>query len=396
MNFLFPLFIVFVKLNCLKGKETSQPPHIIFIFADDLGWNDISLHGSPEIPTPNIDALALNGLILHNYYTWWLCTPSRGSFLTGKYPTRLGLQHSALRAGEASGLPLYEVTLPQRLKKLGYRTHLIGKWHLGYKTKEHTPTYRGFDTFFGYLNGYIDYYDHTIWEDTLIPNVPYFYGLDFHNGTTILKDKQGQYATHLFTEEAENIILNHDTSKPLFLFLSHIAAHTGNGYRPHQAPPEVISKFKYIKNISRRIHAAIISVMDDGVGKVFQALDQKDMLKNSIVMFVSDNGGSRYPGEVHASNYPLRGEKETQWEGGIRVPAAIWSPLLKLDKPRISKQLMHVSDWLPTFYRIAGGDLADLGQIDGYDQLGSPHKRFFFTKETHVAESRPSLRNVSV
>ncbi|GIY55892.1 arylsulfatase B, partial [Caerostris darwini] len=112
-----------------------------------------------------------------------------------------------------------------------------------------------------------------------------------------------------------------------------------------------------------------VSLLDDGVGKVFQALDQKDMLKNSIVMFISDNGGLRYPIEgAHASNYPLRGQKMTQWEGGIRVPAAIWSPLLKLYKPRISKQLMHVSDWLPTFYRIAGGELADLGQIDGYDQ----------------------------
>ncbi|GIX76987.1 arylsulfatase I [Caerostris darwini] len=109
--------------------------------------------------------------------------------------------------------------------------------------------------------------------------------------------------------------------------------------------------------------------MDDGIGKVFQALDQKDMLKNSIVMFVSDNGGSLDPDAgAHASNYPLRGKKSTQWEGGIRVPAAIWSPLLKLDKPRISKQLMHVSDWLPTFYSIGGGDIADLGQIDGYDQ----------------------------
>ncbi|GIX73981.1 arylsulfatase B [Caerostris extrusa] len=228
------------EIKLFERKETSQP-HIIFIFADDLGWNDISLHGSPQIPTPNIDALALNGLILHNYYTWRLCTPSRGTFLTGKYPNRLGLQHSPIKVGESSGLPLYEVTLPQHLKKLGYRTHMIGKkmafkWHLGYQTKEYTPTYRGFDTFFGFLNGFIDYYDHTVWEPTFLPNIPHYYGLDFHNGTTILKDKQGQYATHLFTEEAENIILNHDTSKPLFLYLSHLASHTGNDFKPVQAP----------------------------------------------------------------------------------------------------------------------------------------------------------------
>ncbi|CAL1300040.1 unnamed protein product [Larinioides sclopetarius] len=368
MNILLQVAILLLEIIFLQGYEVSKPPHIIFIYADDFGMNDFSLRGSPQIPTPNMDALALNGLFLDNYYGEWLCTPSRGAFLTGKYPIRLGLQHFVLRLGEASGLPLGEVILPQHLKKLGYQSHIVGKWHLGYQTKEYTPTYRGFDSHLGYLSGFIDYYDHTIFTGTLLPNKPHYFGLDFHNGTEILRDQQGKYATHLFTETAEQIIRHHDTSKPLFLYLSHVAAHTGNLFKSQQAPPEVISKFKYIKDINRRIHAAIISVMDDSIGSVFKALHQKDMLRNSIVLFVSDNGAEVNPKlGGYGSNYPLRGDKATPWEGGIRLPAIVWSPLLNLKKPRISQQLMHVTDWLPTFYRAAGGDPQELGPIDGVD-----------------------------
>ncbi|XP_055939005.1 arylsulfatase B-like isoform X2 [Argiope bruennichi] len=368
MHSFLQVSVFLLEIIFLQGYEVWRPPHIIFIYADDLGMNDISLRGSPQIPTPNIDALGLNGLFLDNYYGEWLCTPSRGAFLTGKYPIRLGLQHSALHVGEASGLPLREIILPQYLKNLGYQTHMIGKWHLGYQTKEFTPTYRGFDSYLGYFNGYIDYYDHTIYEKTNLTTKPKYFGLDFQMGTDILKGQQGKYATHLFTETAEQIIYDHDTTKPLFLYLAHIAAHSGNPFKPEQAPPEVVSKFKYIKHLNRRIHAAIVSVLDDGVGSVFRALHQKDMLKNSIFLFVSDNGGEVNPEDGgYGSNYPLRGKKETPWEGGIRLPAVIWSPFLNLKKPRISKQLMHVTDWLPTLYRAAGGDPRDLGPIDGFD-----------------------------
>ncbi|KAF8791804.1 arylsulfatase B-like [Argiope bruennichi] len=367
--YLYPqISVLLFLIIALQGKEIRKPPHIIFIFADDLGMNDISLRGSPQIPTPNIDALGLNGLFLDNYYGEWLCTPSRGAFLTGKYPSRLGLQHSALRPGEASGLPLREKTLPQHLKKLGYKTHMVGKWHLGYQNKEYTPTYRGFDSYFGYYSGYIGYYDHTVYDTTHLDNNPVYFGLDFHNGTEIVTDKQGKYATHLFTETAEQIIRNHDASQPLFLYLAHLAIHSGNPFKPAEAPPEVISKFKHVKDFYRRIHAATVSVLDDGVGTVFRALHEKDMLKNSIFMFVSDNGGEVNPREGgYGSNYPLRGNKESPWEGGIRVPAIIWSPLLNLKKPLVAKQLMHVSDWLPTLYKAAGGDPRDLGPIDGFD-----------------------------
>ncbi|CAL1302038.1 unnamed protein product [Larinioides sclopetarius] len=132
---------------------------------------------------------------------------------------------------------------------------MVGKWHLGYMKKEYTPTHRGFDSHLGYFSGYIGYYDHTVLDTTNLANNPVYFGLDFRNGTEILKDQHGKYATHVFTETAEQIIRNHNTSKPLFLYLAHLATHAGNLFKPAEAPPEIISKFKYIKNFYRRIHA---------------------------------------------------------------------------------------------------------------------------------------------
>ncbi|GFY48796.1 arylsulfatase B [Trichonephila inaurata madagascariensis] len=233
------------------------------------------------------------------------------------------------------------------------------------------PTSRGFDTFFGYCNGFIDYYDYThLYPSGMSPlEEQYqesFYGIDLQDGTKVVKDIRGQYATDLFTEKANIIIRNHDTSKPLFLYLPHLAVHTGNRYRPLQAPFEVVNQFDYIRNQSRKTFAGMVAKMDNSVGNVFEALHDKNMLANTIFVFASDNGGeTNLNKNGYASNYPLRGKKFTIWEGGIRVPAFIWSPLLQLREPRISNQLMHVTDWLPTLYTAAGGDTRDLRDVDG-------------------------------
>ncbi|GFT18451.1 arylsulfatase B [Nephila pilipes] len=337
------------------------------MYADDLGYNDVSYNGYQQIPTPNIDALASHGKILRNYYGEWLCTPSRGSLFTGKYASRLGLQHFIIKGGEDSALPINETTLAERLKELGYDTHMIGKWHLGYSRNEYLPTNRGFDTFFGYLNGLIGYYDHTYYANLLdIPNQPVYFGRDLFNGSTLAEGREGEYATDMFTESAEDIIMNHDTSKPFFMYMAHLAVHTGNSFKKMEAPPEVIEKFKYIKDINRRIHAAVVSVLDDSVGIVFNTLYKKGMLDCSIVLFISDNGGEVDPRLGFGSNYPLRGNKMTFWEGAVHLPALIWTgPQINLGGSRISKQLMHVCDWLPTLYGAAGGNVEDLGPIDG-------------------------------
>ncbi|GBN69993.1 Arylsulfatase B [Araneus ventricosus] len=198
----------------------------------------------------------------------------------------------------------------------------------------------------------------------------YFYGVDLHDETgevNVLKDVRGKYATNLFTEKAKDIIQNHDASQPLLLYLGHLAVHTGNSYMPLQAPRDLVNQFGHIENDSRRIFAGMVSALDQSVGDVFQALHDKDMLSNSIFVFSSDNGGET--DELvggYSSNYPLRGQKFEVWEGGIRVPAFIWSPLLQLQEPRVSMQMMHVTDWLPTLYSAAGGDVEKLGDINGY------------------------------
>lgn len=270
------------------STTTKQKPHIIIILADDLGWNDVSFHGSDQIPTPNIDALAYNGIILNNHYVPALCTPSRSALMTGKNPIHLGMQHSVLFPTEPRGLPLSEKLLPEYLREIGYKTHAVGKWHLGYFKKEYTPTYRGFDSHFGYWNGLQDYYTHITQEPD--PAFSEFKGFDMRRNLTVAWDTVGKYSTDLFTNEAIRLINEHDTDRPMFLYLAHLAVHKGNEEQLFRAPDEEIAKFSYILDPERRIQAAVVSKLDQSVGDVMDALRNRGMLENSIVLFMSDNG----------------------------------------------------------------------------------------------------------
>ncbi|KAJ4450928.1 hypothetical protein ANN_02363, partial [Periplaneta americana] len=322
------------------------------------GWNDVSFHGSNEISTPNIDALAYYGIILNNHYSQPLCTPSRAALLTGKYPIHNGMQKNLILEPEPWGLPLTEVLLPQYLSNLNYTSHIVGKWHLGYFKKAYTPTYRGFASHYGFWNGFQDYYSHMV-QASFVP----YEGYDMRRNLEIAVEAQGHYSTDLFTEEAVNIITQHDPSNSsLFLYLSHLATHAGNYENPLQAPADVISKFRYIKEPERRLYAAMTWKLDESVGKVMWALQQKGILNNTIVAFVSDNGAAT--NGIHSnkgSNWPLRGEKGTPWEGSSRTVALLWSTTLQ-KKKRISSQLMHITDWLPTLYSAAGSTF--FGHLD--------------------------------
>ncbi|KAI5731637.1 hypothetical protein M8J77_013626 [Diaphorina citri] len=352
-----------------------QKPHIIFILADDLGWNDLSFHGSNEIPTPNIDALAYNGIILNNMYAQPVCTPSRASLMTGKYPIHTGMQGPPIWGAEPRGVPLTERFLPEYLRELGYSTKAIGKWHLGFFRREYTPLYRGFESHFGYLNGVISYYDHIL-SDQYSRTVE-LNGHDMRRNLSTAWDTVGEYATDLFTKEAVQLIEDQPVDKPLFLYLAHLAAHAGNAGKHLEAPQETINQFQYITDPNRRTYAAMVKKLDDSVGTVISALQRKGMLENSIIIFMSDNGAptveyretSNY--RNWGSNYPYRGVKNTLWEGGVKVPAILWSPQIQ-QNPRVSLQMMHISDWLPTLYTAAGGDTSRLPlNIDGLDQWSS-------------------------
>ncbi|XP_019869288.1 arylsulfatase B isoform X2 [Aethina tumida] len=351
--------VVVIAFCCIKlTNAKSQRPNIIFIMADDLGWNDVGFHGSNEIPTPNIDALAYSGLILNNYYVTPICTPSRSTLMTGKYAIHTGMQHTVLFGAEARGLPLTEKILPQYLKELGYDNHIVGKWHLGSYTKEYLPMSRGFDSHLGYWTGHQDYFDHYAVER------PGF-GLDMRRGMEVAYDLHGKYSTDIFTEESVKIISKHNTSKPLFLYLAHAAVHSGNPYNPLPAPDSEVQKFEYIKDYNRRRFAAMLSKLDQSVGEVVKALNDKGMLDNSIIIFTTDNGGPAAGFNLNAaSNYPLKGVKNTLWEGGVRGAACVWSPLIKKSK-RIALQMMHISDWLPTLLEAVGGNVSKSNNLDG-------------------------------
>nr|UNO37574.1 GSS1 [Psylliodes laticollis] len=342
------------------GSMDIQKPHIIVIMADDMGFNDAGFHGSDEIPTPNIDALAYNGVILNSHYTQAMCCPSRAAFLTGKYPIHTGMQHYVILEMEPWGLSLNETLMPQLLKQNGYTTHAVGKWNLGLFKKDYSPTFRGFDTHYGYWQGFHDYYTHMNKA-----SFSFEIGYDFRRNLEVDYDAKGKYSTTLFTNEAVKLISEHNTDNPMFLFMAHIAPHTGNEDEQLQAPDEEIAKFARIKDPERRIYAAMVSMLDQSVGSVIAALQEKKMLENSVILFLSDNGAAEF-----GSNYPFRGMKWTQWEGGNRNLAAIWSPLIKKSQ-RVSNHLMHVSDWLPTFYSIAGLNKTQISNIDGIDMWES-------------------------
>ncbi|GAU91883.1 hypothetical protein RvY_04058 [Ramazzottius varieornatus] len=338
-------------------------PNIILIVADDLGWNDVSFHGSDQIPTPHIDRLAKQGVVLNNYYVTPICTPSRSSLLTGRYPVHLGTQHNVLYATEPWGLGLKEQLLPEYLNGLGYTSHMIGKWHLGFFDRKHLPTRRGFKSHFGYWTGHADYFDHTAQEWTE-------WGLDLRDDDELVRNLTGHYATDLFTDRAVTLIANHDKSQPLFLYLAHLAVHSANQYDPLQTTRRYYERFPHIRHPGRRLFAGMIAGLDESVERVYHALVRAGMDNNTMIIFTTDNGGPAAGfDDNYANNYPLRGVKDTLWEGGVRGTAFIWSKLLA--KPRRqSTQLMHISDWVPTLLSAAGQKLNDK-KLDGIDMWSS-------------------------
>ncbi|XP_023316845.1 arylsulfatase B-like [Trichogramma pretiosum] len=350
--------------------DNGTRPNIIVIMADDVGWNDFGFHGSNEIPTPNIDALAYSGVILNRHYSLPTCTPSRASFLTGRHAVRMGLQGLPPNVAEPRGVSLRERLLPEYLKELGYVTRLLGKWHLGYYSDAHLPTSRGYDSFEGYYGGYIRYFDHTVTKNK-------HRGIDYHRDEApdeIRPYKDDRYVTDFIATRAEEIIRAHPAEQPLYLQLSHLAAHASEGAEPIEVRnlTEVDAEFGHVPEPNRRRYAGVIAALDESVGRVVAALAEARLLENSLIVLLSDNGAPTAiaPFKNHGSNYPLRGQKATVWEGGVRVPALVYSPLIKKSS-RVSQDLFHMTDWFPTLLSAASaGDVAarDSLQLDGIDQ----------------------------
>lgn len=283
------------------AATSNRPPHIIIILADDLGFDDVSLHGNDQIPTPNIDALGYQGQILNRHYVAPMCTPSRSVLMTGKYSLRTGMQHSVISNPEPWGLPLDQRLLPEYLRELGYRTNMVGKWHLGFAWTGMTPTHRGFDHFRGYWGSYMDYWQHHL-------NVSGMSGYDMRLNGEVDRENRGKYATDMISEYAINVIKAHDATQPLFLVVNHLAPHTGNKDDPMQAPEEYVNRFAHIKDVNRRIYAAMVTKLDESVGDIVDSLRQHNLLQDSVILFTSDNGAPSLGEHANrGSNFPLRG-----------------------------------------------------------------------------------------
>ena len=352
------------------AADAAQPrPNVVVIVADDLGYGDLGIQGGTDVPTPNIDSLARDGVrCTDGYVSCPVCSPTRAGLLTGRYQQRFGHEFNpgpGRRQGDGDGfgLPLEQVTLANVLKQAGYKTGIVGKWHLGYAA-EFQPQKRGFDEFFGFLGGAHKY----------LPGDDNERG-PIYRGTEVVQEKE--YLTDAFGREAVAFVERH-SHEPFFLYLTFNAVHN-----PPEVTDKYLERFSSITNPKRKPYAAMLSALDDNVGLVLKTLHDKKLDENTLVFFVSDNGG---PQAGNGSrNTPLKGDKGTVWEGGIRVPYFVrWKGHLEAGK--VFSQPVISLDILPTAAAAAGATLSSGAKLDGVNLLpyltgketGAPHERLYW------------------
>ena len=374
----FAPFVWFVILAWWSGDggATSahrKKPNIVFMLIDDLGWNDMGWNDQfGQIHSPKIDALRADSIALDQYYVYRFCSPSRSTFMTGRYPWHIG-QHTSQNLnpmpGIACGINLEYDFIAKVLKKEGYATYALGKQHLGFMSKKYTPTYRGFDHYLGYYSGAEEHFTHEK-TGTGDEKSKAFTAYDLANNTGEavspclgpVGNASATYSSYLYGNESLRILDSHDPKTPLYMYLA-----WNNVHAPNEAPDTYMNLHKRIRNKGRQGLAAMVSALDDQLTAVVDKLKEKSMWDNTLLVFSTDNGGNL---GGSGSNWPLRGGKYTFWQGGVRGLGFVGGGLVP-DHLRGTTYdgFIHAADWYTTFAALAGASVKETGPVppDGID-----------------------------
>jgi len=365
-----------------QTRSTGGKPNIVIFLADDLGCQDLGCWGASDLKTPNIDALAAGGVRFTNWYAAApVCAPSRAGLLTGRHPVRCGVP------GNGPPLASSEKTIASLLKPAGYATGLFGKWHLG-STDDTAPNAHGFDRFFGFHSGCIDYYSHRYyWGE---PRTVNYHDL-WRDRVEVFED--GQYSTEMFTREAVQFIQS-NRANPFLCCVPYNAVHY-----PMHAPRKYVERFPGL-GPERQTYAAMLAAMDDGVGQVVRTLRDLRLLENTLVIFTADNGATREPRAglngkpaTAGSNRPFRGNKFSAFDGGMHVPMVMQWPAA-VPRGKVVEDVGSHLDVLPTVAKAVGIELPADRTFDGYDAVAlaaggkSRHEAIYWFSDGQLAVRR--------